>query len=234
VTVRRGQTLHTCNVSTMNRSDVEDAPIHDETPVSRAPAMAVPKGPRKPIAALDSRGRKLIQLMVFGFDDPEEAARYGLPAHTPLTLEQASEPAGLKRRNARYLFSQRAFLAAYSENLAALRKSHQARAVATLAEIADDPGDGTAATKTARIKASNSLLDDQGGRGTNVNVNVGVGVQQITAGIVLRLPAGIAAPPLEQQAEAIEHYPKMRVVNCPETSQQICAPGEDEGGDDDL
>lgn len=176
------------------------------------PARAQAKSERLPIKALDDRGRKLVDLMTFGLDDADEAERRGLPANTPLTLEQASELAGLKRRNAHFLFSQKVFLQAYSENLAALKKSKQARAVATLADIAFDPGDETAATKTVRVKAANALLDNGEARAAPVNVNVGVGVN-LQPGIVIRLPANVPKTPLEggeQPANTIDTHPLTR------------------------
>jgi hypothetical protein len=114
------------------------------------------------------------------------------------------------------LFSQRVFLGAYSENLEALRKSHHARAVGTLANIMSDEGDGTAATKTARIKAANSLLDNPEARSNGVSVTVNNGVN-LAPGIVIRLPADLPLTPLEtgedphliDRRKTIDHEPRL-------------------------
>jgi hypothetical protein len=78
--------------------------------------------------------------------------------------------------NARFIFSQKVFLAAYSEGLKQLRRSHQARALGTLAQIMDDDSDQSAAAKTVRVKCANALLDNPEARGPNVNIQVNNGV----------------------------------------------------------
>lgn len=175
---------------------------------------AEPRGQRLPLRALDSRGRKLCDLMLFGAD-PDEAEQYGFPPNSPLTLEQAAVIVGLKMTNARFIFSQKFFLAAYSEGLKQLRRSHQARALGTLAQIMDDDSDQSAA-KTVRVKCANALLDNPEARGPNVNIQVNNGVT-LQAGVVIRLPSGVQAPPLESgdPAPAIEHQPAHRTTAAP-------------------
>ena len=145
---------------------------------------AQPKGPRLPIRALDDRGRALLEAMVHGVDE-EKAEELGLDPHRPLPLELAAQAAGLKTKNARFIFSQKVFLAEFSKELAAIRSGHKARAVQVLADIMEDPGNNLAADKAVRVKASTVLLgSDAGENKSSINLNVGV---NLTAGVVVRL-----------------------------------------------
>jgi hypothetical protein len=181
------------------RTSSAPSPRHPEETLATgkaiAPARAKPKGPRLPIKALDARGKRLCELMTFGLDE-DDALAHGLPPHTPLALEQAALIAGLRIKNARFIFSQPAFLKEYSAELQRIRKAHHARAIGTIAQIMEDEGDGTAATKTVRLKAANSLLDNPEARAPGVSVNINNGVQ-LSPGVVIRLPAGVSATPLE-------------------------------------
>ncbi|RTL90792.1 MAG: hypothetical protein EKK29_01325 [Hyphomicrobiales bacterium] len=55
----------------------------------------------------------------------------------------------------------------------------------------DDEGDGSAATKTVRLKAANALLDNPEARAPNVSVSINNGVQ-LSAGVVVALPPELA------------------------------------------
>jgi hypothetical protein len=192
---------------------------------------AEPAAARSTIFKLDDRGEKLCELMIYGAE-PEEAAKHGLEPFRPLALEDAAKVVGIRRRNARYIFSQPGFLKAYSKGLADLRNSHKARAVSTLAEIMRDPGEGSAADRAVQVKAANSLIGDEP-RGPSVNVQINNGAE-LQAGICIRLPPGVAAPPLEQAqpaAPTIEHQPT-RLVTDPQTYQQRCMPIHDHADDE--
>ena len=68
-------------------------------------------------------------------------------------------------------------------------------------EIMETTGENTAADRRVRLQASQAILGDEsrgGGNGVNVTVNNGV---QLTAGIVVRLPAGAATTPLETEIQ---------------------------------
>jgi hypothetical protein len=196
--------------------------------------------PRKPIRKLDSRGQKLCQLMTFGFDDEAEALKWGLPAFEPLSLDQAAKPAGLRRSNARFVFAQPIFLKSYSEALGAMRSAHKARAVMTMAQIMDDAGENTAADRAVRLKASQALMGDSEGRGgTTVNVALNQSSVTLQPGVVIRLPAGVAAPPLERMdgdgeiidvTPQVEHDDKIKLD--PETPRSMARNWPHVGGDE--
>lgn len=162
---------------------------------------------RKPIKELDDRGLKMVEAMTFGVDEAEAAA-LGVAPYQPLPLEKAADASGLKRRNARWLYTQPVFLSAYSKALANVRSSHKARAVATMAAIMDDPGENLAADRTVRLKAAQALMGEEGkSGGPTVNLQINNG-PTLMPGVVVRLPATAASPPLERMSEdgeIIEH-----------------------------
>lgn len=161
-----------------------------------------PVSERKPIRQLDGRGEELVRLMTFGLDD-DEAAVHGLPANKALDLKTAAPIAGLKQKNARFVFASPPFLKAYSQNLAAIKSGHKAKAVETLADIMTDEADNSAATKAVRVKAAQTLLGDSESRTGNTNIALQVNNgPTLAAGIVVRIGHDIPMTPLEQRAEA--------------------------------
>lgn len=194
---------------------------------------------RKPIKELDDRGLRMVEAMTFGVDDVE-AAKLGVAAYQPLPIEKAADAAGLKRRNARWLYTQPVFLSAYSKALSQVRSSHKARAVATMAAIMDDPGENSAADRAVRLKASQAIMGDAEGKsGTNVSVTLNQNTVNLTAGIVVRLPSSAAQPPLEHQdpesgeifeAKAIEAHDGEIKLD-PETPRSMARNWPHVGGD---
>jgi hypothetical protein len=158
---------------------------------------------RKPIKELDDRGLKMVELMTFGPDE-EDAAKHNLQAHTPLNIERAADIAGLKRRNARWLYSQPVFLSAYAKSLANVRSSLKARAVHTMGQVMDTIGENLAADRTVRLKAASAIIGSEAGSAHNLNVNIQNNSVNLSAGLVIRLPANAPAPPLELQKEDVE------------------------------
>jgi hypothetical protein len=110
----------------------------------------------------------------------------GLPR--PLTLMEAAKAEGYRLKRARtYLADLPAFNAYRAHLLKARRENEAARNLATAIEIRDDEGDGSAATKTVRLKAINVIegRDDR----ASVTVNVNQQTNVISPGYVIRLPA---------------------------------------------
>jgi hypothetical protein len=183
----------------------------DQKPLKRV-------SPRKPIRQLDSRGERLCELMAFGTDDPEEAAQWGVPAHEPLSLKQAAPLAGLRMKNARFLFSETVFMKEYSRALASAKNGHRARAIQRIADIMDNEGEGTAADRKVQLSAAQALLNDGDGKSgsTNVNLQINNNAPTLMAGIVVRLGPDAPSPPLELQpreddaqiieGQAIQHH----------------------------
>ena len=165
--------------------------------------------PRKPLQALDARGKLLVEYQIFGCphefvrqytraapvgEDP--ARRVPLQPGWPLTLEEAADVLRIKRRNARWISRQPVFQREFAEQLQSLRSGMKAKALLAQGEILDDRGDGSAADRKVRLQASQAILGDESrSQGVSVTVNNGI---PLTAGIVIRIPEGVASPPLER------------------------------------
>ena len=164
---------------------------------------------RKPLEALDARGKLLVEYQIYGCphewirqytrlapvgEDPWR--RIPIEPGWPLTLEEAADALRIKRRNARWISRQPVFQRELAEQLQTLRNGMKARAVLAQGEILDDRGDGAAADRKVRLQAAQAILgEDTRDRSVNVTVNNGV---QLTAGIVIRLPASTNITPLEE------------------------------------
>jgi hypothetical protein len=110
----------------------------------------------------------------------------GLPR--PLTLEEAAKAEGYRLKRARnYLEDLPAFNAYRAQLLKARRMNEEARNLHTAIEIRDDEGDGSAATKTVRLKACSFIEGKPDAASVTVNVNQQTNVAQIQPGYVIRL-----------------------------------------------
>ena len=137
----------------------------------------------RPKAVLDDAGQPVIA------DVPVEPGE-------PLSLEEAADLLGIRRRNARELTRTVIFQRAYAAELQAFREGEKIRSMHRVVAIRDDAGAGKAADKKVQLAAAGMILgEDAGPRAPSVVVNVGT---QITAGIVVRLPASAQMTPLER------------------------------------
>jgi hypothetical protein len=140
-------------------------------------------------------------LMVHGLPSDEVILDTPVKAGWPLTLEQAAKFCGYRLKKARaHLDPSPDFRGYCRKLLEARRESEAARNMAVAVEIRDDVGDGTAATKTVRIKAASFIQGDDK-PGVVVNVNTQTNVSQITPGYIIRLPAGTPTPPAPPMIE---------------------------------
>jgi hypothetical protein len=137
---------------------------------------------------------EIARLMVHGLPNDEVILDVPIKAGWPLTLEQAAKFMGYRLKRARaHLDPNPDFRGYCRELLEARRESERARNMAVAVEIRDDVGDGTAATKTVRIKAASFIQgDDKPGVVVNVNTQTNVGIK---AGYVIRLPPLPAGTP---------------------------------------
>jgi hypothetical protein len=77
-----------------------------------------------------------------------------------------------------------------NEKIVELRTSAHPRMIRNMIDIANDPGEGTAADRTVRLKASLAVLGEQAkDGGVTVNVGVQANVANIRPGYVLDLSA---------------------------------------------
>jgi len=117
---------------------------------------------------------------------------------TALTLIEAADFLGIKRRQARDLFGQALFQKELGRAIQALKDGHKAEAVHKQIEIMRDPGARKAADRKVQLEAAREILGEGEKRqGTSVNINVG---PTLVPGYVIRLPAKREPPTIEGEA----------------------------------
>lgn len=144
-----------------------------------------PLSPSKPPPGLTRTEAKIAYLCVFG-------------TPRPLTVEEAARAEGYRVKRARnHLADLPAFNLYRRRLLKERRESEQARNLATLIQIRDDPGEGRAADRTVQLKAIQVMEGND--KGPAVTVNVTQTSNNLVAGYVIGLPASRAeaAPMLE-------------------------------------
>jgi hypothetical protein len=162
------------------------------------------RAPEK-LAKLQPRHLLLIQYMIHGISSPVRCRQLRIGVDQPLSLIEAADAARVRRREARRISVDPLFHQALHQELKSYRESLHPEAIRTIAAIMNDPGDGSAASKTVQLKASTTLLGENasGNGGTNVQINLG-GAGKITAGIVIRMPATAKRTPGEAEPETLE------------------------------
>jgi hypothetical protein len=141
----------------------------------------------KPPEGLAEREIEIARLMTFGSPDAQIVMGADIPAGWPMTLEQAARFVGYRIRKARRLASSEEFIRFRGSLMRELRQSEGPRNLATAIRIRDDEGDGSAATKTAQLKACQFIEGPPEKGGVTVNVNQQTNVAAITPGYVIRL-----------------------------------------------
>jgi hypothetical protein len=136
---------------------------------------ADPLSPSKPPPGLTRTEAQIAYLTV-----------YGLPQ--PRALEQAAKDCGYRIKRARnYLDALPAFNEYRRRLLKERRESEEARNLATLIQIRDDPGEGKAADRTVQLKAVAAIEGTD--KAPAVIVNVSQANNTLVAGYVVRLRA---------------------------------------------
>jgi hypothetical protein len=149
----------------------------------------------------------LAQYLVFGISSPVRARQMQVGVDIPLSLKDAALAARVRVRRARMLATDPLFRAELARQLRGFRESLAPEATRIIYAIAEDPAENTAADRTVRLKAATALLGESGG-GSNaaVQINIDNRTQQLTAGVVVRIPARDAAPALPPAPiKTIEH-----------------------------
>jgi hypothetical protein len=151
-------------------------------------------------AKLTDDEEEIARLCVYGLPGEETILGKTVPAHWPLTLEQAAKFVGYRLKRARtYLDHHPEFKAYAGELLQARRKAEMARNLTTAIAIRDDPGENFAADRTVRLKAIQVIEGRGDGPNVTVNVNQQTNVAAIRPGYVIRLPALKDAPERVEQ-----------------------------------
>ncbi|NDB67261.1 MAG: hypothetical protein EB015_04495 [Methylocystaceae bacterium] len=132
--------------------------------------------------------------------EEEPDRRRPLKAGEPLRLEEAAKLLGIRLRHARFVMVQPAVIKELNDQLELIRSGAKVATMREVVRIAGERGDDSPASRTVQLKAAQMVLgpDMAGGdKAAGVTVNVGV---SLSPGIVIRLPSGVASPPLELEA----------------------------------
>ncbi len=114
----------------------------------------------------------IARLMVDGLDHDNVILGATVVAFWPLTLLQAARACGYPMKKARnHLADHPPFNALRRKIMDGRRKAEEARNLATLIKIRDDPGQGLAANRTVQIKAVAAIEGTDGKAGVVLNVN---------------------------------------------------------------
>jgi hypothetical protein len=139
---------------------------------------------------LPARARYALGYLVFGVDNPIPD-RPDIPVGKPLSIAQAAELLGVRRKWVRGLLADQTFKLEFAAALAQLRQGYAPTAINRIAEIMDSDDESVA------LKAAKAILgEDAKSPVVNVNVETQTNFAAIRPGYVIRLPPDLA-PPLD-------------------------------------
>jgi hypothetical protein len=160
--------------------------------------MALPAPPPD----LTDDEQEIARLMVEGLPNDETILGRHVPAGWPLTLEQAAKFMGYRLKRARNVLDAKPEFNSYrGKLLEARRRAEQPRNLVTAIAIRDDEADGSAATKTVRLKAIQAIEGKDGAAGVTINVNQQTNVAAISPGYIIKLRAPREQPPITRSAD---------------------------------
>lgn len=151
---------------------------------------------KQPFKELNADAKLLADYMVNGCPHDSLAKRVDKLAGEPLTLIEAGQVLGMRRRQARFIAEQPVWHKYHAGLLQAFREGHKAEALRTVVQVMRAEGEGKAADRKVRLTAAAMLAGDSIAQPnqTNVSVNVGVGVA-VTPGYVIDLSGDAAGNP---------------------------------------
>jgi hypothetical protein len=183
-------------------------PLHPANRLQRL-GYNVPRNVGRPLTTLDARQRLIIEYMTHGCAHDRLVKPFGFDTGVPLSLDQAADVVGIRRRNARNLSKTPIFAKALAKANADLRNGAHTKAIHRMIDLIDEPGAGKAADRKVQLAAAQAVIGEEGKAGTTVNVNVAQ--QQITPGYVIKpfqgRDAQQPAQPTQQQAVTINSEP---------------------------
>ena len=174
-----------------------------------------PKTARKPVNELTPEQQLFLEYQLVGCSKRDLCEQIGVEPHTPLSVEQAADLVRIRRRFARWLVQQPAYRREWAKGVQSIRDGQALAAVRTQIELMHDRGDGSAAAGTLRLKASQALLDTGEGK-SGVNVSITNTTLNLTAGVVVRLPADAPIAPLERLADSDGNIIEAHAIEGPE------------------
>jgi hypothetical protein len=165
---------------------------------------------------------RLCETMVYGTDSAK-AKHLGWPINEPLTLEDAAELLGMRKRNARQVFRLPAFQRLYAQMVGAMRSAGHAKAIRRMIELVDEPCEGKAADRSVQLKASRALIGEAD-QALNVSVAIQTNIASEPAWSYApcdRAPAPIidaTAAPVVERPEP-EAFKRMRAIEARDAEQ---------------
>jgi len=159
-----------------------------------------------PLSQLSDDYRQVIELMVYGLDEAGDIEGQRLEAGVPLTLRQACRAVGVRLRRMRDMHATALFQTELNRAVLARRNAEKPKNLTTAIEIRDDMGDNTAATKTVRLKAIQSI-EGADRAGVQVTIHNSDSQANIAPGYVIRLRPD-RQEPKQIDGEAIEQEPQ--------------------------
>lgn len=137
----------------------------------------------------DDEAEEITDLMVFGLDNPDTIDGRTFEAFEPLPIQAAARYAGIRVKRARASFSDLALRKKYRDKVEALRSGEFVRNLLTAIAIRDTKGDDTAADRTVRLKAIQTIEGNDAKTSIAVQINNSVTANNVTPGYVVRLQA---------------------------------------------
>jgi len=185
---------------TMTGSEVATTGSDGATKPRRQPAVTAAGPP-----SLTAQHRLLIEYMTAGCYVPGLLVKIRRPAVTdpdtgevlkpvrnpeagvPLTVEEAAELVGLRRRTARLLIASPIGMKAMAAAVSAMRDGAKAAAMRKVIDLVHIEGEGKAADRKVQLEAARDILGLKESGGVTVNVGIQSNTT-ITPGLVLRDP----------------------------------------------
>lgn len=153
---------------------------------------------RKPkvLAELTAKHRLLIQYQIWGVEH-DFVSKIGKEPFEPLTLTEAAKILEIRLKNARQLQAEPVYQKEHARQMKAWRDGRKCDAWRKVDEILRDDGDGSAAVRKVQLSAASMLIGEQAEARAGTNISITNQTLSLQPGIVVRLPAGTASPPME-------------------------------------
>jgi hypothetical protein len=172
--------------------------------------------PASSLKELTDEHKQIIELMVHGLDVSGEVDGSHYEAGEPLPFREACRAVGAKLRRMREMYATPLFQSELNRQIAAQRTAERPKNLHVAKQIRDDEGDGSAATKTVRLKAIQSIEGRDGQASVNVQINNNQTNNTIQPGYVIKLQAD---EPSHSQPKTIDVTPHESVSACVDTDQ---------------
>ncbi len=178
-------------------SDAQQIEPRQTKPIGKFEKLFPTSRKPKVLAELTAKHRLLIQYQVWGVEH-DFVRKIGKEPFEPLTLIEAAKILEIRLKNARQLQTEAVYQKEYARQMKAWRDGRKCEAWRKVDEILRDDGDGSAAVRKVQLTAANMLIGEQAEQRAGTNISITNQTLNLQPGIVVRLPAGAASPPMER------------------------------------